>query len=101
MTEDKLNNLQAFIEDIYSRLEKPSDREYWTFTEIWQKIENYKSTLVCIKKCCMICKYLQVNEIYSRNLTNKGHYTCGADNPVYGSVKLYSICKLFEVTNYD
>ena len=50
---------------------------------------------ICVKKSCLICKYFQF--IYGPGMTNDGYYTCGADNPVYGSVRPNTVCKLFEV----
>ena len=50
-----------------------------------------------IHQSCLICKHLQVVEVFGRTLDNKGYYTCGAEKPVYGSVKLNSECNSFEL----
>ena len=52
---------------------------------------------VIITQSCLICKHLQVVEMFGRTLDNKGYYTCGAESPVYGNVKLDLDCELFEL----
>jgi len=48
-----------------------------------------------VKKSCLICKYIQF--VYGPSMINDGYYTCGADKPVYGSVRPNTVCKLFAV----
>ena len=62
-------------------------------------IEMGADGIISIKKCCLVCRYLQVNSLHGRTLIHGNHanFTCGADNPVQGQVLLTTICKLFEL----
>lgn len=38
-----LKDLKIFVEELAMHIEDMTDREYYLFTEIWQKIENMRA----------------------------------------------------------